>query len=119
MANDPATPGSTSAERPPTGEKTAVKPRPVTARAEPSQQRRQTVQEELEVLIRARYPIIYVVSWEEERVERCLRQIAEARNKKLFVWTLTQGIVRSGNRTTRPFVGETRTPRPRRILSGR
>ena len=33
--------------------------------------------QELETLIRARYPVIYVVSWEEERVERCLREIAE------------------------------------------
>jgi MoxR-like ATPase len=53
-------------------------------------------EEELEVLIRARYPIIYVMSWEEERVERCLRRIAEARGKKLFVWTVTQGILKSG-----------------------
>jgi ATP-dependent 26S proteasome regulatory subunit len=50
----------------------------------------------LEVLVRARYPIIYVVTWEEERVERCLREIAEKRDKKLFVWTVTQGIVKSG-----------------------
>ena len=57
---------------------------------------RRTPQEELEVLIRARYPIIYVVSWEEERVERCLKKIADARNKKLLVWTVTQGIVKSG-----------------------
>src|SRR5262245_6363165 len=49
--------------------------------------------EELEILIRARYSIIYVVTWEEERVERLLQQIAEKRNKKLFVWTITQGIV--------------------------
>ena len=32
-------------------------------------------EDELEVLIRARYPIIYVVSWEEERVEKQLGQI--------------------------------------------
>ena len=44
----------------------------------------------------ARYPVIYVVSWEEERVERCLREIAEKRDKILFVWTVTQGIVKSG-----------------------
>jgi hypothetical protein len=53
-------------------------------------------QEELEVLIRARYPVIYVVSWEEERVERCLREIAQKRDKNLYVWTVTQGIVKSG-----------------------
>ena len=52
--------------------------------------------EELDVLIRARYPIVYVISWEEERVEQCLRRIAEKRNKQLFIWTVTQGIVKSG-----------------------
>ena len=52
-------------------------------------------QSELEILIRARYPLIYVVSWEEERVERCLREIAEKREKNLYVWTVTQGIVKS------------------------
>ena len=30
------------------------------------------VNKELETLIRARYPIIYVVSWEEKRVEDAL-----------------------------------------------
>src|SRR5687767_2354919 len=54
-----------------------------------------SAQQEMDILIRARYPIIYVVTWEEERVERCLREIAAARNKNLFVWTITQGIVKS------------------------
>ena len=53
--------------------------------------------DELDVLIRARYPIVYVVTWEEERVEQQLARIAAARNKKLFVWTCTQGIVRAGS----------------------
>ena len=52
--------------------------------------------DELDVLIRARYAIIYVVSWEEDRVERHLREIAERRKKSLFVWTITQGIIKSG-----------------------
>ena len=49
-------------------------------------------QDELEVLIRARYPIIYVVSWEEERVEQRLAAIAKERNKQFYIWTYTQGI---------------------------
>ena len=48
---------------------------------------------ELETLIRARYPIIYVVSWEEKRVEDALRAITQARGKKMLQWTVTQGIV--------------------------
>ena len=57
--------------------------------------------DELDVMIRARYPIIYVVSWEEERVEQQLARIAAARNKKLFIWTYTQGIVKYGSEPTR------------------
>src|SRR5205085_9077977 len=53
--------------------------------------------DELDVLIRARYPVIYVTTWEEERVEQQLSRIAASRNKKLYVWTCTQGIVRSGS----------------------
>jgi AAA+ superfamily predicted ATPase len=48
------------------------------------------------VLIRARYPLLYVISWEEERVEQQLSEIAQGRNKRLFVWTCTQGIVKQG-----------------------
>lgn len=50
---------------------------------------------ELETLIRARYPIIYVVSWEEKRVEDALREITQARNKKMYQWTVTQGMVQN------------------------
>ncbi len=71
-----------------------------------------TPQQELDVLIRARYPIVYVVSWEEERVEACLRKIAEARNKKLFVWTITQGMVRSGSEPSRTRSGGSNTTDP-------
>ena len=52
---------------------------------------------ELETLIRARYPIIYIVSWEEKRVEDALRQIAQARGKKIYFWTITQGMVLNPN----------------------
>ena len=51
------------------------------------------VDTELETLIRARYPIIYVVSWEEKRVEDALRAITKARGKKMYQWTVTQGMV--------------------------
>jgi AAA+ superfamily predicted ATPase len=57
--------------------------------------------EELEVLVRARYPIIYVVSWEEERVEQYLSAIAKRRNKQFFVWTYTQGVTRYGTEPQR------------------
>ncbi len=52
--------------------------------------------DDLEVLIRARYPIIYVVTWEEERIEQRLYEIARRRNKTLHIWTCSQGLVRYG-----------------------
>jgi ATPase family associated with various cellular activities (AAA)/AAA+ lid domain len=48
---------------------------------------------ELEVLIRAKYPLIYVLSWEERRVLAMLSEIAARRKKRLFTWTVTEGIV--------------------------
>jgi AAA+ superfamily predicted ATPase len=49
---------------------------------------------ELEVLVRARYPIIYLISWEEERIMREIERIASKREKKIYVWTISQGLVR-------------------------
>ncbi|MFH0792936.1 MAG: AAA family ATPase [bacterium] len=49
---------------------------------------------ELEILIRARYPIVYVVSWEEERVLRQLDEIGRILNKKVYDWTINRGISR-------------------------
>jgi AAA+ superfamily predicted ATPase len=68
--------------------------------------------DELEVLIRARYPVIYVVSWEEERVEKELARVAAARNKKFHVWTCTQGIVRYGAEPQRTKGGSGNTADP-------
>lgn len=54
------------------------------------------VYDELETLIRARYPIINIISWEEERVTAHLHRIAEARGKKLYIWSFNTGIVPFG-----------------------
>jgi ATP-dependent 26S proteasome regulatory subunit len=56
-----------------------------------------TADTELEMLIRAKYPIIYIVSWEEGRVEAALRRIAQDRGKKILFWTITQGMVQNAN----------------------
>ncbi|MEK7484108.1 MAG: ATPase, partial [Planctomycetota bacterium] len=55
------------------------------------------VDTELELLIRARYPIIYVITWEENRVEKYLQKIAEKRNKQLITWSVTSGFIRVGS----------------------
>jgi ATP-dependent 26S proteasome regulatory subunit len=48
---------------------------------------------ELEVLVRARYPLIYVISWEEQRVMRQVCKIAAQLGKKVFEWSVTTGLV--------------------------
>jgi SpoVK/Ycf46/Vps4 family AAA+-type ATPase len=47
---------------------------------------------EIDILIRARYPLIYIVSWEEARILERLREMAMRRQKKLFLWSITRGI---------------------------
>jgi len=46
----------------------------------------------IEILIRARYPLVYVVSFEEERVKAGLKRIALDRQKQLYSWTITNGL---------------------------
>jgi AAA+ superfamily predicted ATPase len=48
--------------------------------------------EELTILIRAKYPVIYIASWEERRIEQILRQVAGQLRKKLYGWTITSGL---------------------------
>ena len=52
--------------------------------------------ENLETLIRARYPIIYIVSPEEARVEQLVGHIAERRQKNLLEWSCTTGLLPAG-----------------------
>ena len=48
--------------------------------------------QQVDVLIRARYPIIYIISWEERRVVAHLGELALAQEKQLLVWTETLGL---------------------------
>lgn len=49
------------------------------------------VDAEIQTLIRARYPILYVVSWEERRVEDALRAITGT-GKRVYTWSVTRGV---------------------------
>src|SRR3974390_1539806 len=53
-------------------------------------------QTEIETLIRARYPILYVITSEEMRVQNILVEIAAKRQKKVFEWTYSSGIIPAG-----------------------
>jgi hypothetical protein len=44
-------------------------------------------------LIHARYPIIYVVSSEEARVEEALRELGQSSKRPLHVWSITKGLI--------------------------
>ncbi len=66
--------------------------------------------DELNILTRAKYPIIYIVSWEERRIEDMLRQVAIDRRKKLYGWTLTNGIAPLDLVDAQPVDPATRDP---------
>src|SRR5438034_5863268 len=52
--------------------------------------------QEFETLIRARYPILYVVTAEEARVQELVVDIAQRRQKRVFEWSVSSGIVPAG-----------------------
>lgn len=56
------------------------------------------MQEEISILIQAQYPLIYLVTSEEERAEKAIAIIAQAKPqaRRVFVWTVTHGIVEYG-----------------------
>lgn len=50
-----------------------------------------TFEQELEILIRARYPLLYLVTQEERRAEEILRLLAHQLSKRFYLWSLTRG----------------------------
>jgi SpoVK/Ycf46/Vps4 family AAA+-type ATPase len=59
------------------------------------------MQEELSILLQAQYPLIYLVTSEEERAEQAIAAIAQGRpQRRVFIWSLTHGIVELGQPRT-------------------
>jgi SpoVK/Ycf46/Vps4 family AAA+-type ATPase len=55
------------------------------------------MKEELNILIQAQYPLIYLVTSEEERAEQAIAIIAQIKpQRRVFVWTVTHGVVEYG-----------------------
>src|SRR5882762_6389234 len=52
--------------------------------------------QEIETLIRARYPILYIVTAEESRVQELIMGIAQRRQKRVLEWSVSTGIVPAG-----------------------
>jgi hypothetical protein len=47
---------------------------------------------ELDTLVRARYPLIHLVSWEEQRLDGVIEEMARTHGKALHAWSSTQGL---------------------------
>jgi AAA+ superfamily predicted ATPase len=47
---------------------------------------------QIDLLVRARYPLLYLVSWEEQRVEAMLGRLAKSHSKDLHTWSITRGL---------------------------
>ena len=62
----------------------------------PTDEQTRRPMDELEILIRARYPLLYVVSWEEQRVLHRVSQIAGRLNKNVFEWSVNTGLIPAG-----------------------
>lgn len=54
------------------------------------------VKEELELMIRSRYPIIYLITWEEMRLKRFIQSMATSLNKQLYTWSISTGMESNG-----------------------
>jgi hypothetical protein len=66
--------------------------------------------EELDILVRARYPLLYLVSWEEHRVDTALAELARAHGKALFTWSITRGLRPVGSARTQALPADTSNP---------
>ena len=83
----------------------------------PADQRPRFIRD-LDTLIRARYPLVYLVSWEEQRVDALLEQLANTHGKSLYLWSVMRGLRRQGGGGPRMVGtgGEEDTREPRLVL---
>ena len=58
------------------------------------------MREELSVLIQAQYPLIYLVTFEEERAERAIAALSQKHSRqRMYTWTMTHGMVEYGQQS--------------------
>lgn len=68
------------------------------------------VKKEIDVLVAARYPIIALLTHEEQRALKVLAEIAAERDKDLVTWSITSGICRVYADEEQPLDRELRDP---------
>ena len=56
------------------------------------------MREDLDILIKAQYPLVYLVTFEEERAEQAIASVAHTLRpqRRIYTWTMTHGIVEHG-----------------------
>src|SRR5256714_10983861 len=65
---------------------------------------------DLDTLIRARYPLLYLVSWEEQRIEAILQDLAAQNRKVLFSWSIARGLRGLGGSQALPALDVSKAP---------
>jgi hypothetical protein len=65
---------------------------------------------DLDTLIRARYPLIYLVSWEEQRLDAILQDVAQNHGKALLQWSVTRGLRRVSGVRSMSISDQSRDP---------
>jgi len=65
---------------------------------------------DLDTLIRARYPLIYLLTWEEQRLDGILQDLAAQHGKVLFGWSVTRGLRRIGGARAVPHLDPQKSP---------
>jgi hypothetical protein len=65
--------------------------------------------DELELLVRSRYGLVVIDSWEDERVEETLRHAASRLSLHYYLWRRTKGVSRGGAAGD-PFADDTAEP---------
>ncbi len=70
-----------------------------------------TFAEQLDILIRAHYTIVYLVTWEEHRAKQIILSVAQNQKKTAYEWSITEGLKDMGKlSSTLPDKTVTRDP---------
>jgi SpoVK/Ycf46/Vps4 family AAA+-type ATPase len=83
---------------------------PVGGSPRPADAARPKFLRDLDTMVRARYSLLYLVSWEEPRVDAILEDLARAHGKTLYNWSITGGLRKIAGARFVPPVDGTQDP---------
>ncbi len=90
---------------------------PAPAAPEPARRPPPRFVQELDTLIRARYPLVYLVSSEEQRLEAVLVELARGHGKAILAWSVTRGFRRLDGERLAPEDGKESLREPAAALA--